>query len=98
MGWSLDDAPNPKIHADQFCYIALRKIRRHIARRVETCELSEAEYSRHFVFTFTRIEVDGVEKTETFSVRREMIEDGFASEMFLSRALWHTLGRLRGMA
>lgn len=92
-----DTTNRRKVDAAQFCRHALRRIRRHIARQVETCELGEAEYGRCFRFSFTRIEVDGVEKTETFSVRREMIEDGFASEMFLSRALWHTLGRLRGM-
>ena len=89
--------PNPKVDAARFCRHALGRIRRHIARQVETCELGEAEFGRCFRFSFTRIEVDGVEKTEFFTVRRDMIEDGFMSDMFLSLALWHTLGRLRGM-
>ena len=84
------------VDAVHFCEKARTAILWHLNPKAEHCTLAEGEIERCFVFRFAKW--DGVFwKYETFSVRKEMIEDGIMSEQRLKAALWDSLGRLRGM-
>ena len=85
-----------RIDASRVCERARTAIRWHLIPSTEHCALAENEIEWCFVFRFAKW--DGVAwKHETFSVRKEMIEDGIMSEQRLKAALWDALGRLRGM-
>ena len=82
--------------AVQVCEQARTAILWHLNPSTEHCALSENEIQGCFVFRFAKW--DGVFwKYETFSVSKEMVEDGIMPEQRLKAGLWHALGRLRGM-
>ncbi len=84
------------VDAVQVCEQARTAIRRHLNPETEVCTLREGEIERCFVFRFANW--DGFFwRYETFSVRKEMIQDGIISAQQLKAALWRTLGRLRGL-
>ena len=89
--------PNPKINAESVCEQARTAIRYHLTQTNENCTLNQDESGRYFVYRFSKWAA-WEWKHETYSVRKEMIEDGIISEQRLKAALWNTLGRLRGMA
>ena len=83
--------------ATHVCEKARTAILWHLNPSTEHCALSENEIQGCFVFRFAKW--DGVFwKYETFSVSKEMVEDGIMPEQRLKAALWDALGRLRGMA
>ena len=90
-----DAIKSPKVNAESVCERARTAIRYHILTN-ENCTWGLDEYGMDFVFRFSKWTGNEWNR-ETFSVCREMIEDGIMSEQRLKAALWHTLGKLRGM-
>ena len=86
-----------RVDALVFCNQARGAICLHLIPHVESCNLSVDEHGTCFAFKFTLFEPCVEFKRETFSVSREIIEDGIMSQQKLREMLWHTLGRLRGM-
>ncbi len=81
----------------QVCRRALGSIQHHLTPIVESCELTEDESKRYFVFVFKRLEVDGVKEIHGYPVLKSMIEDGSMSEQQIRSGLWRTLGHIKGM-
>ena len=86
-----------RVDALVFCNQARDAIRLHLIPHVESCNLSEGEHERAFVFKFTLFQPCVEFNQETLSVSMGIIEDGIMSQQKLRAMLWHTLGRLRGM-
>jgi hypothetical protein len=87
-----------RVDALVFCNQARGAICSHLIPHVESCNLSEDEHGTCFVFKFTLFAPRVEFNRETLSVSREIIEDGIMSQQELRAMLWHTLGKLRGMA
>ena len=92
-----DAIKSPKVNAESVCERARTAIRYQLVPGNENCTSGLDEYGMDFVFRFSKWTGNEWNR-ETFSVCREMIEDGIMSEQRLKSALWHTLGKLRGMA
>jgi hypothetical protein len=87
----------PKFNAEQICQWAIGRISRYLVPATDACKLSQDESGKHFVFEFSAYWFSET-KRERFTVSAAMIEDGVISEQQLLAALWHTLGKARGMA
>ena len=84
------------------CNGAMKAIRLQLQSKFEYCELTEDRSEMYLVFRFIRRRPDETTKSATFTVLKDMIQDGIRqdgimSEQRLKAALWDTLGRLRGM-
>jgi hypothetical protein len=87
----------PKFNAEQICDQAILEITRHMVPASDTCTVIRDESGAYFVFELTN-NCFGEKKSERLTVLAAMIEDGIISNQQLLAALWHTLGKLRGMA
>ena len=90
----------PNLNAEQICYRAIGKILNFLDPSIENCELIKDRSGKYFVFRFTKCDnsyLCGVQESGRFTVLGAIIEDGMMSEQRLHAALWHTLGKIRGM-